>query len=40
MPYTPINDEILTRLKEIAGSKNIQTETDAMQPYSHHKERL
>ena len=35
MPYTPINDEILTRLKEIAGSKNVLTETDAMQPYSH-----
>lgn len=35
MPYTPINDEILTRLKEIAGSKNVLTEADAMQPYSH-----
>lgn len=35
MPYTPINDEILARLTAIAGSKNVLTDNDAMQPYSH-----
>ena len=35
MPYTPINDEILARLTVIAGSKNVLTDNDAMQPYSH-----
>ena len=35
MPYTPINDEILARLTAITGSKNVLTDNDAMQPYSH-----
>lgn len=35
MPYTPINDEILARLTAITGSKNVLTDNDTMQPYSH-----
>lgn len=35
MPYTPINDEILASLTAITGSKNVLTDNDAMQPYSH-----
>lgn len=35
MTYEKITPEIIEKLKSIVGPKNVVTDTDAMQPYSH-----
>lgn len=35
MQYTPLNDEILNKLRAAVGEKNVLTDADLMQPYGH-----
>ena len=35
MPYEKITPEIIEKLKAVVGPKNVVTDADAMQPYSH-----